>query len=710
MAEEDKEAPESEIDKKPKPRRGKTSRDDDISARPKIKKKLLKVFADVEKGFTNQRTRSDEILDFWDAYNAVLNEKQFYNGNSKIYVPIVRNAIEARKTRFINQIFPQSGRNIEVVSSEQDKPHSMIALLENYVEKTKLRTQVVPQLLVNGDVEGQMSLYVDWTSIERHTVSRETHPVKVGGLEHPELGEVDDIVEETITDELPGIEVLHDADLLVIPATADSIEQALEVGGSVTVIRRWSKEKVESMIDDGDFVAEVADDIIESLTKKESLGRDTKKHLADEAGIQTGEGGKTLVGYETWVKIKVDGKRRICRVYFGGSDQILGCKLNPYWCDRVPVISGSVKKIPGVFKGMSLIKPGVLDLQIAANDAVNEGMDSAAYALSPIIMTDPNKNPRVGSMILDMAVVWECDPNSTKFAEFPKLWQDAFTIVANAQTMIFQTLSVNPSMMPQQSGKKDQKRNQAEIANEQQVDLLTTADAVTNTEGEILTPLIQRFAEYDHQFREEDVWVRSYGVLGVESGKESIPPIQMNNRITLRWFGVESARNAAQIQQQTAGMNVLMKIPPQSYPGYKLNLAPLIVHLVNATYGPRLGPLIFEDIKSQLAMDPELENEMLDQGMEVMPHMMDNDQEHIKAHLKAKPGPQREAHIARHMAAMQAKQAVQSMQQQGGPQQDGGGTPGGAQIGPQHAAKGPPGTIHPDRMPAAGAPGMPRKM
>jgi hypothetical protein len=46
------------------------------------------------------------------------------------------------------------------------------------------------------------------------------------------------------------------------------------------------------------------------------------------------------------------------------------------------------------------------------------------------------------------------------------------------QTQIFQTLGVNPAMMPQ-SPAATTKRNQAEIANEQAVDLLTTADAVT---------------------------------------------------------------------------------------------------------------------------------------------------------------------------------------------------------------------------------------
>jgi len=36
--------------------------------------------------------------------------------------------------------------------------------------------------------------------------------------------------------------------------------------------------------------------------------------------------------------------------------------------------------------------------EVIADDAVNEGMDSATYSLLPIIMTDPAKNPKVNTM------------------------------------------------------------------------------------------------------------------------------------------------------------------------------------------------------------------------------------------------------------------------------------------------------------------------
>ena len=100
--------------------------------------------------------------------------------------------------------------------------------------------------------------------------------------------------------------------------------------------------------------------------------------------------------------------------------------------------------------------------------------------MSPIILTDPAKNPRTSSMLLNCAAIWEVDPASTKFAEFPKLWQDGIALIQAYMQMIFQTMNVNPAMLPQRTGSR--KPNQAEIAAEQTVDLLTTGVAVSAIE------------------------------------------------------------------------------------------------------------------------------------------------------------------------------------------------------------------------------------
>ena len=137
---------------------------------------------------------------------------------------------------------------------------------------------------------------------------------------------------------------------------------------------------------------------------------------------------------------------------------------------------------------------------------------------------------------------------------------------------------------------------------------------------------------------------------------------------------------------------------------------------------PRLAPLIFVK-QTPISLNPELENTMLELGHPVKVNEADDDVLHIQAHMLVAeqtldPHGTFRDHIAQHMAQMEKKQsAVQQTEMlKGVPGSPGGagpgvaGTPPGAQVGQPHAAKGPPGMIHPDQMAAAGAVTMPRKM
>lgn len=690
-----------------------------------IREALLKKFHAIDKGFIDQGERADTTMDYWDLYNCKLGQRQFYAGNSRLFLPLVHNAVEARKTRFVNQMFPETGRYIDVTSEDDEIPHAEMALLELYVERAQLRTRVMPALCVSGDVEGQYSLLVTWGSRTRHSVSRETSPLVIAGIEHPELGDITTIEQDTFEDAGPEVEIIADADLLILPQTADSVEQALDMGGSVTVVRRYTKEKLEEMIADDELDEKACSSILEELSTGNRTRTNTPKKLAELAGIR--EESKFAVVYRTWAMLEVDGKRRLCLAYYGGGDdQILSVKLCPYWCDKPDILSAPVKKMPNLAKGIAPVAP-CADMQYAANDVINEGMDSATYGLLPVIMTDPEKNPRVGSMVMDLMSVWETSPNDTKVLQFPALYKEAFEIVGNAATFINQTLSVTPAMMPQSTGRPGQKRNQAEVNLEQQVDLLSTADAVTVIENSILTPLVERFAEYDAQYRDMDITIRSMGELGLKAEMVRVPPIQMGKRWKFRWFGVEMNRTVQQVQQKIAYMNVLQQWsqnPAVQKAGYEFDPIPVLRDTTEAVFGPRKAPQIFKSTKEQMALAPDFENELLAQGFEVPVSPMDNDPEHIQKHTQAMG--QSDAHgmfrmhIQGHQQQMKVKQMASMMQQmQQQVQQPGGQPPAGRGIRPPRPGAQPgmprggqqmPGAIHRDRMPAAGAIMPPRKV
>lgn len=698
------------------------AREDELCHDTDIEKQVKDLISRVSKGFENQWDRGNDQMDYWDCYNCTLTGKQMYNGNSQIYIPIIQEAVNARKTRFTNQIFPRSGRNIDVITSDE-KPWSTMALMEHYVRKTKLRTQIVPALCKAGDIEGQYNVYVSWENVERHIAFRSPSKIEVEGEEiDGELEEEDfDVEEETTYHMQPIVEVLADCDVLVLPFTANSTEAALAQGGSATIIRRWTDSRLEQAIDDEEVDSEEGAALLEEMkdTKADPNAPDAQKKHADAAGIHTLEGQKVLLVYETWTYLKKKNERRLCRIYYGGGakERILSVKLAPYWNDKCPLLSAPVEKIAGTFKGVSKVKT-CADLQYAANDAVNMGWDSASYALLPIVMTDPSKNPRVGSMVLNLAAIWQTDPKSTQFAQFPQLWKDAFALVASAKQEIFQVLTVSPAAIAQSTGGPKTKRNQAEIANEQQVDILSTADVCTNLEDEILSPLLRWFAELDYQYRDRAITIRQYGELGLEARMEEVPILQVDRRYEFRWFGVEAARNAQMIQQQIAAINVVKGIPPQMLPGYQLNLVPFVQLLMENTFGSRLAPQIFQDMKRKLSIDALTENKLLREGLALPVHELDDDQEHLQMHANAMHDGDPSGAVREHMMyhRMQLERKMQTAMlgaagmQRGAPGSPGGVGPGaagtprsGAQPGTNRGGgQNPPGAIHPDQMQGAG--------
>jgi hypothetical protein len=592
-------------------------------------------------------------------------------------------------------LFPLTGRHVEVISSDPSLPRATLSLAEHYVRKANLR-QLVPSLILNGDIEGHYHAYVSWVQRSRYVVRRKK-------AENPlEDDDVED--EEELRSSHPEVEILADSDVCVLPATCASLEEAIEAGGSVTILRRWGKARIEQLIDDELIDKTEGEELIEEMSK-DSKGqlKDKAKEMVDAAGIKKDGRGKWALIYETWSLVKTPEGRRLCRTFFGGSNRVLSCKRNPLWCDRLPIVSAPVEKVQGSFKGRSQVQ-AVADLQYYANDVMNEAADSSMFSMMPIVMTDPEKNPKVGTMVLSLAAVWETSPNDTQFAHFPELWKSGLEIVSAIKAEIFQALTVNPSMISQGTKKK---QTQAEVAQEQQIDILTTADAVSVIENGILTPMVSLMIEMDHQYRDKEIIVQQYGQLGMEAAMEAAPPMQMGSRYEFRWFGVEASRQAQMIQQKISAMNVIMNVPPQLYQGYKFNMAPILVDLVEAAFGPQQGRLVFEDLRSQLSKNPQEENVMMDEGHMVSVSPFDNHQQHRQVHQQ---GMQRSGdlhgvyaiHDMQHAQAEMAQAQAQAAAMMGGGGPPGQGAPNPSQPGGQaegpRGPQQPNGAVHPDEM------------
>jgi hypothetical protein len=707
------------------------TRDRDLLAgrNQKLRDKLDEVFNHVLRTFEDQNERSADIDDYWDCYNCQANGNQYYNGIANIFFPIIHDAVNAIVTRFSNQMCPQSGRYLEIVAADGTQPEPLIGLLEHYLRDARFETQVLKPLIRLAIVEGQYNLYVDWAELEREIVSRETHGprVEVAGQQMEAPGEdIEDMGEpELIREGRPVFDVLHDNDVAVWPANVDSLDEAFAIGGGVAIVRHWTKAKIDQMIEQGCIRRPEGKALKESMDKVSKDQANVEKHLAEAVGIHPKGTGATV--WEVWLTLPLDknggysedGNHRLCRVFLGPNRAQLGAKRNPYWNDRCPLLSVPIEKTPGVFKGKSLISY-VDSLQYEANDAINEGADAATLSAAPIVLRDPEKSN--GPLVFGVGAIWDGGKDAISLLTFPDLTPRAQTRVQMALAAIFQSLGVNPSMLPQQT--RAGKPNQAMVAQEQQVDLLTTAEGVKVPVEGILTPMLGLIVDYDYQFRDTDLTIRQFGEMGVRARLEQVPPLQNRNGYTFLWRGAEQVKMAGMMAQAgTAWMAALMQPAMQAAlakAGYEFDPAPLVIMQNQNLFGAYLGNQVLINQREMLTMDPEMENEILNSGQHLHVHPLDQDIPHLKSHMADKqmsgdPFGTVGEHIAAHiqmmqmknMAAMQAAQAKTGVGPAGG-QGSRGPQPGALPAGP-HAPPRPPGLPHPDQGPQSGVVSMPRR-
>jgi hypothetical protein len=122
---------------------------------------------------------------------------------------------------------------------------------------------------------------------------------------------------------------------------------------------------------------------------------------------------------------------------------------------------------------------------------------------------------------------------------------------------------------------------------------------------------------------------------------------------------------------------------------------------------------LFKDMRSQLSLPPTFENSLLTEGIDLAVHPMDNDVEHMQAHLplllNGDPSGVLRVHIERHKMSMEQKTAA-AMQAGGMPPPTGipaGSTMVGGLSGPPNGEPGIPGGQM-NGQPQPGVAGTPR--
>lgn len=675
-----------------------------FAQRQRIADDAEELFDKVERGFKEEKKdQVDNNTDYWKIYNCQMTDMQIYDGDSQCFVPAVKDCVDARRKRFTTMLFPSAGKNLEVISESGDTPYDTIALLQHHIKFARVRNKL-PPIFINGDVEGQWSFMVDWVRRERK-VTRKVND-NIPGTDF----EWEDVKSETVVEEGPEITLIPSNDLFVWPATVEHIQDA----ELVAVKFRWTKEKLKQKAREGWLLEDAVEDMIDGGTM-DAGDKWSAKQRAKDAGIDVKSQNKFECVYMIYTKMKLDGpKKEPAIVFLGEKKEVLGVVANPYWSKKINIISHAADPVGGSFWGSPKIM-SVADLQYQLNDVVNMGLDSALFALLPIVMTDPLKNPRVASMIMGKAAIWETSPNDTKIVNFPQLYQHSLTLKQDLKAQIAESMEVNDAML----GKAPAGRKNAQaIGQQQQEGLATINDVVKRFETGPCDEMLEWFYELDLQFREDDLLAVRFGEHGQRTTMERIPVQQWKERYHFHWTGTDQLAGPQRIQQLISGINVFRGLPPNVLNGRKLDLGPAIDQLAELMFGPTLSGQILIDQRHQWTIDPVIENEMLANGFDIPVSPYDDQQKHLQMHEQAAHATQDRTgafrrHIMQHIQAMQAQIQQQNPQPQGQPGSPGAqGQPGiaglprqGAAPAPQRGAQQAPGAI-PHAQMADGAAGM----
>ena len=669
--------------------------------------KCSDMYKQLVQAYKNRKEADESIEQYWAIFNGETDDNQMYAGNSKCYLPVVRDAIGARAKRSLKQLFPNKYRHIEAVGSDSQDPKPQLALLEHYVRSTKLKS-IIRSVLIAGDVTGQWNLYIDWNKTTRNVAGVIKRNPIVGTAEGSELEitdpteEVEATEEEEVTEQGPDIIDFATEDLVVIPPTCNDINKA-----DVSCLKlRMSKDQIKKLVDDDIFIIPEDSDLSDWITERK--GKEDivpAKERSGDAGIKTDGTLKYALIYwaQAYMKPDKDKPKCLMDIYFAGENEIVGIIKAPQWGQKRSIISAPVERVAGSFNGISKVE-AVKTLQWNLNDFWNMGQDSAMYSMFPIVMTDPEKNPNYAMMVYGLAAVWPIDPKSTQMASFPSLWKDAAGMCENIKAQIHQSLDVNEMMM---GAMPKGRKNNAAMGAQQMEQSVAVTDNAERFEDEIMNPLIERMFEYDCQYRDEELTVMSQGEIGVKAAMQPIPLQQWGERYFFQWNGTAFTMNMQRMQQQIATMNVLRGIPPQQLNGRKLDITPILEYLVDNVFGVEMGAKILVDDRNKYSVPPEIEDEMLINGIMIEVHEGDDDQKHLETHAKSgastgDPTGLLRTHMQKHMAAMQEKRqkAMGAQQPQPGqPGVPGGAGPGvagaprmGAQPAPQRPMQQPPGS------------------
>lgn len=395
--------------------------------------------------------------------------------------------------------------------------------------------------------------------------------------------------------------------------------------------------------------------------------------FGDSGTIMSLQGNDLFQLVEIWCDLKLPGEQTLtpCVVEIVGEKFVTRIQRNPYWHQEIPIDFGRfIIPPPGEFYGRG-IPEAVINLQIQLDDTMNQTMDSATLALSPITIINPAYAPNSESFEVEPGAQWWADPSAVKQFQFPDLTEAGYKAAGTIKGWITE-LSDNSPQLPDPIAGKARSTGQAQLAvNEWQTDLFCFIDFIS---VEALNPMAYKIHSLIQQYISDDDVIKVSGRYAETWINRIVTPQDIVGRYKFKWTGALQIENQAiKTQQMLNFLNTYKQLPPEAQAKIQINWENLMIKLFRDGFLIKDVENLITTARMTESVSPYLEERILGFGGEIHTVDSDDDDAHIKFHTMAQnqdkdpiTRAKRNKHINDHQNQKLQKQAAeqQAAQQQ----------------------------------------------
>jgi len=579
------------------------------------------------KGVRDDRQELEEdLLRFYNMWNVEHDDAHLYDGNSKLYIPEVRKAIEAQARQLTDLAFPNEdfldclpGAAGTRSGAEIQKSIRMFQIMQ-----AKLPTEYLV-FARQMCMLGTSPAYIYWDKQMEMAFASARNP-KTGKIvptkklvelyNGPKFCTRDLFKWYTLNPKKKD----HNEDGTVEFRAVDrEYLDKMEKIGSL-----WKKE----IVFEGMSNAEREEEFEKDIRRAEEMGLvvDSDQGYAGTASLNEDDQGKLGTFKCATVFAKVvckeaalpdeDPEKPIPMMIQIYNDRHVGCiKRNPFWHQRTPYVVGRyIYPNADEFYGQGIPKATQFQ-QYELNSKAEQSMDSVTLALNPIAMLDPAFAAQNADFEIEPGAIWWVNPNNARLSNMPDVSATGYQAVAQMRAQI-QDFSDRAPSLPAQFQGKSRTATQSEI-----IDKALSIDFKTfqrQNETDVLEPMMEMWESLTDQYADERQMLLLLGRSTSDWRRMVVTRDMYIGNYKYFWkVSSDFGNKAVKARQMIDAMKVAGSLPPEAQAQLKFNFAECTRVLFKDIMGIPDADRIVPDPFAEPKQDPKVVYEMIKLGMEV---------------------------------------------------------------------------------------------